>query len=61
MRLRLADRPGVVFVPYGGSSLILEEPEDIEHYKIVAVELFKVALTHEESVELVANVAAALV
>lgn len=60
VRLRLADRPGVVFVPYGGASLILEEPEDIEYFKVVAVDLFKVALSPEESVELAASVAGAL-
>lgn len=61
LRMRFADRPGVVFVPCGaGSSLFLEETEDIEHYKAVTVELFKVALNHEESVALAAEIAAAL-
>ena len=61
LRLRFPDRPGVVFLSCGGgSSLILEEPDDIEHYKVVTVELFKLALNHEESVELAASVAAAL-
>jgi hypothetical protein len=59
--MRFADRPGVVFVPCGaGSSLFLEETEDIEHYKAVTVELFKVALNQEESVALAAEIAAAL-
>jgi transcriptional regulator with XRE-family HTH domain len=61
LRLRFPDRPGVVFLSCGGgSSLILEESDDIEHYKAVMVELFKVALGQEESVELVASIAAAL-
>jgi transcriptional regulator with XRE-family HTH domain len=60
VRLRFADRPGVVFVPCGGSSLFLEEPEDIEHYKVVTAELLTVALNEEESVTLVASIAAAL-
>lgn len=60
VRMRFADRPGVVFVPCGTSSLFLEEPEDIEHYKVLTVELFKLALSHDESVALVGSVAAAL-
>jgi transcriptional regulator with XRE-family HTH domain len=60
VRLRFADRPGVVFVPCSGASLFLEEPEDIEHYKVVTLELLHIALSHEESVALVADVAAAL-
>lgn len=60
IRLRFPDRPGVVFVGCGTSSLFLEETDDIEHYKIVAAELFKVALSHEESVALAASIAAVL-
>lgn len=61
LRLRFADRPGVVFVSCGaGSSLFLEEPEDIEHYKAVTVELLRIALNQEESVALAASIAAAL-
>lgn len=60
IRLRFADRPGVVFVGCSTSSLFLEEPEDIEHYKVVAAELLKVSLSHEESVALAASIAAAL-
>jgi transcriptional regulator with XRE-family HTH domain len=60
IRLRFPDRPGVVFVGCGTSSLFLEEPDDIEHYKLVGAELLSVALGHGESVELVASIAAAL-
>jgi hypothetical protein len=60
IRLRFPDRPGVVFVGCGTSSLFLEETDDIEHYKIVAAELLKVALSHEESVALAASIAAVL-
>jgi transcriptional regulator with XRE-family HTH domain len=60
IRLRFPDRPGVVFVGCGTSSLFLEETDDIEHYKAVAAELLKLALDHEASVTLVANIAAAL-
>jgi hypothetical protein len=61
VRMRFADRPGVVFIPCGGgSSLLLEEPEDIEHFKAVTLEMFKIALSHEESVALAASVAAGL-
>jgi transcriptional regulator with XRE-family HTH domain len=60
IRLRFPDRPGVVFVGCGTSSLFLEETDDIEHYKIVAAELLKLALSHEESVASVASIAAAL-
>lgn len=60
LRLRFADRPGVVFVPCGGASLFLEEPEDIERYKAITLELFEVALSREESVALAASIAADL-
>ena len=39
--MRFADRPGVVFVPCGSSSLFLEDPEDIERYKVMTLELFE--------------------
>lgn len=60
LRLRFPDRSGVVVVSCGNSSLFLEETEDIEHYKAVTVELFKVAMNHRESVALAASIAAAL-
>jgi len=60
IRLRFAGRPGVVFVGCGTSSLFLEEPEDIEHYKAVTGELLTNALSREESVALAASIAAAL-
>jgi transcriptional regulator with XRE-family HTH domain len=60
IRLRFADRPGVVFIGCGTSSLFLEETEDIEHYKVVTAELLRIALSREESVALAASIAAAL-
>jgi uncharacterized protein DUF5753 len=54
------DAAGVVFVGCGTSSLFLEEPDDIEHYKAVTVELPRLAITPRESVELAASIAAAL-
>jgi hypothetical protein len=56
IRLRFADRPGVVFIGCGGSSLLLEEPEDIEHYKVVTAELLRVALNQEESAAFVTSI-----
>jgi hypothetical protein len=60
IRLRFPERSGVVFVGCGTSSLFLEETDDIEHYKAVTVELYKLALDHGESVALAASIAAAL-
>ena len=61
LRMRFGDRPGVVAVSCGdGSALFLEAPEDIEYYKGVNIALLEVALNHEESIELVASIAAAL-
>ncbi|HEX6361245.1 helix-turn-helix transcriptional regulator [Actinophytocola sp.] len=61
LRLRFADRPGVVFLGCGdGSSLIFEEPEDIEYYKVVTAALLGVALSPQESVALVSGIAAEL-
>jgi transcriptional regulator with XRE-family HTH domain len=60
IRLRFTDRPGVVFLGCGTSSLFLEDTEDIEHYKAVTAELLRIALSREESVALAASIAAAL-
>src|SRR6266498_635292 len=60
LRMRFGDRPGVVCTNVGGSTLYLEEPEDIEYFKAITVGLFNVALTHEESVALAESIASAL-
>jgi transcriptional regulator with XRE-family HTH domain len=60
VRLRFADRPAVVFLSCGTSSLFLEEPEDIENYKNLSVELMRVALNHQGSVALARSIAADL-
>lgn len=60
IRLRFGDRPGVVCLTCAGTAMFLEEPDDIEYYKAVMVEMFKAALTHEESVALVRGIAADL-
>lgn len=60
IRLRFPDRPGVVFVGSATSSLFLEEPDDIEHYKAITVELLRLALNPRDSVELIASIATAL-
>ncbi len=60
IRLRFSDRPGVVFVGCGRSSLFLEDSVDIEHYKIITLELLRLALDPEESVRLALGIAKAL-
>jgi hypothetical protein len=40
--------------------LFLEEPDDIEYYKTVNISLLEVALSQDESIELVADIAATL-
>lgn len=60
IRLRFGDRPGVVCLACAGTAMFLEEPDDIEYYKAVTVEMFKAALTHEESVALTERIASVL-
>jgi hypothetical protein len=50
----------VVCLACAGTAMFLEDPEDIEYYKAVTVELFKAALTHEDSVALAESIASAL-
>ncbi len=60
IRLRFADRAGVVFVGCGNSSLFLEHPDDIESYKDITVELMRLALSPHDSVALTRSIAADL-
>lgn len=60
LRLRFADRPSVVFLENLTSSLFLEEHRDIAVYDQVIVELLSVAMDEENSVRLVAEMAATL-
>jgi hypothetical protein len=50
----------VVFLPNRTSSLFLEDPEEISVYDRTVVELTSMAMTEENSVRLVAEMAAAL-
>ncbi len=60
VRLRFADRPAVVYLPNRTSSLFLEDPAETGVYEQAIVELMSVAMTEENSVRLVAEMAAAL-
>jgi transcriptional regulator with XRE-family HTH domain len=60
IRMKFADRPGVVFVPSRTSSLFLEEPNEVSVYDKVIVELMSMAMNEENSVRLVAEMAATL-
>jgi hypothetical protein len=60
LRLRFADRPSVVFLENLTSSLFLEEHRDIAVYDRVVVDLLSVAMDEENSVRLVAAMAATL-
>ena len=59
-RLSFHDRTGVVVLGNRTSNLFLEDDEDLMVYNNVLVELLSVALNDEESVALVAELAAAL-
>lgn len=60
VRLGFEDRPGVVFLPSRTSSLFLEVPSEVSSYDRVIVELLSVAISEEDSVRLVAEMAASL-
>lgn len=60
VRLGFDDRPGVVFLPSRTSSLFLEEATEISVYDRTIVELLSVAISEENSVRLVAEMAATL-
>lgn len=59
-RLGFDDRPGVVFIPSRTSSLFLEESTEVSAYDRTVVELLSVAASEEDSVRLVAEMAATL-
>lgn len=60
LRLRFPDRAGVVFLENRTSSLFLEDPREVSVYDRVIVELLSVAMSEEDSVRLVAEMAATL-
>jgi transcriptional regulator with XRE-family HTH domain len=60
LRLRFAERPTVVFLEHCTSSLFLEEHRDTAVYDQVIVALLSVAMSEENSVRLVAELAATL-
>jgi transcriptional regulator with XRE-family HTH domain len=60
LRLRFADRPSVVFLESQTSNLFLEDHRDVAAYDQAIVELLSVALNEEDSVRLVAEMAATL-
>ena len=60
LRMRFADRASVVFLENRTSSLFLEEPSDVNVYDQAIVGLLSVALSEENSVRLVAEMAATL-
>jgi transcriptional regulator with XRE-family HTH domain len=60
LRLQFHDRPGVVILANRTSSLYLEDDEDLTVYNKVLVELLSVALPEDESVALVARLAATM-
>lgn len=60
IRMKFEDRPGVVFLPHRTSSLFLEESIEISDYDRVIVELMSMAMSEENSVRLVAEMAATL-
>jgi transcriptional regulator with XRE-family HTH domain len=60
VRLRFDDRPCVVYLPNRTSSLFLEEAHEVSFYDRAVVELLSVAISEEDSVRLVAEMAASL-
>jgi transcriptional regulator with XRE-family HTH domain len=60
LRMRFADRPSVVVLENQTSSLYLEDHHDIAPYERAITELLNVAVSEENSVRLVAEIAATL-
>jgi transcriptional regulator with XRE-family HTH domain len=60
LRMRFADRPSVVFLENRTSSLFLEDHSDVSAYDQAIAELLSVAISEEDSVRLVAEMAATL-
>ena len=60
LRMRFADRPSVVLLESQTSNLFLEDHSDIAAYDQAIVELLSVAMREEDSVRLVAEMAATL-
>lgn len=60
LRMRFADRPSVVFLENQTSSLFLEDHREVTVYDRAIVELLSVAISEEDSVRLVAEMAATL-
>jgi transcriptional regulator with XRE-family HTH domain len=60
VRLRFEDRPGVVFLSNRTSCLFLEQPSEVSAYDRAIVELLSVAISEEDSVRLVVEMAATL-
>lgn len=60
LRMQFADRSSVVFLENRTSSLFLEDHSDVGVYDKVIVELLTVAMSEENSVRLVAELAATL-
>jgi transcriptional regulator with XRE-family HTH domain len=57
LRMRFADRPSVVFLQHHNSSLFLEAHHEVNVYDEAIVELLSVAMTEEDSLRLVAEMA----
>lgn len=60
IRLKFNDRPSVVFLPSRTSSLFLEEPAEVSAYDQAISQLLTVAISEENSLRLVAEMAATL-
>jgi hypothetical protein len=60
LRLRFAERPSVVFLEHQTSSLFLEDHHEVTVYDRAIVKLQSMALSVEDSVRLVAEMAATL-
>jgi transcriptional regulator with XRE-family HTH domain len=60
LRMRFANRPSVVFLESQTSNLFLEDHSDVSAYDQAIVELLSVAMSDEDSVRLVAEMAATL-
>jgi transcriptional regulator with XRE-family HTH domain len=60
IRLRFNDRPSVVFLSNRTSSLFLEEPAEVNTYDRAIVELLSMAISEEDSLRLVVEMAATL-
>lgn len=60
LQMRFGDRSGVVFLGNLTSSLFLEDAREVAVYDRVIVELLSVAISEEDSVRLVAEMAASL-